>query len=64
MESISIIESMLNNVLFTVIFFICLLSFILIFSLMQSDVEERTYEFAILRTLGLKNVSLIILIFI
>jgi ABC-type lipoprotein release transport system permease subunit len=64
MESISIIESMLNNVLFTVIFFICLLSFILIFSLMQSDIEERTYEFAILRTLGLKNVSLIILIFI
>jgi hypothetical protein len=31
---------------------------------MQSDIEERTYEFAILRTLGLKNVSLIILIFI
>jgi len=53
---------MLNNVLATVIFFICLLSFILIFSLMQTDVEERKYEFAVLRTLGLRNRSLITLI--
>jgi len=53
---------MLNSVLATVIFFVCLLSFILIFSLMQTDVEERKYEFAVLRTLGLKNHSLITLI--
>lgn len=53
---------MLNNVLATVIFFVCLLSFILIFSLMQTDVEERNYEFGVLRTLGMKNNSLITLI--
>ena len=53
---------MLNNILATVIFFICLLSFILIFSLMQTDVEERKYEFAVLRTLGLRNQSLVTLI--
>lgn len=53
---------MLNNVLVTVIFFICLLSFILVFSLMQTDVEERKYEFAVLRTLGLRNQSLVTLI--
>lgn len=53
---------MLNNVLATVIFFICLLSLILIFSLMQTDVEERKYEFAVLRTLGMPNRSLVTLI--
>ena len=53
---------MLNNVLTTVIFFICFLSFILIFSLMQTDVEERKYEFGVLRTLGLRNASLVTLI--
>lgn len=62
MEQKSIIEYMLNNVLATVIFFICFLSFILIFSLMQTDVEERKYEFAVLRTLGMRNRSLITLI--
>jgi len=62
MEQQELIEYMLNNVLATVIFFICLLSFILIFSLMQTDVEERRYEFAVLRTLGMPNQSLITLI--
>ena len=56
------IEFMLNNVLSTVIFFISLLSYILINSLMQTDVEERKYEFGVLRTLGLRNRSLITLI--
>mmetsp|Transcript_5577 Transcript_5577/g.9578 ORF Transcript_5577/g.9578 Transcript_5577/m.9578 type:complete len:384 (-) Transcript_5577:1867-3018(-) len=62
MEDFFIVQYMLNNVLVTVIFFICLLSFILIFSLMQTDVEERKYEFAVLRTLGMRNRSLILLI--
>jgi ABC-type antimicrobial peptide transport system permease subunit len=62
MEAQQVIEFMLNNVLSTVIFFICFLSFILIFSLMQTDVEERRYEFGVLRTLGLRNNSLITLI--
>lgn len=53
---------MLNNILATVIFFVCFLAFILIFSLMQTDIEERRYEFAVLRTLGLRNESLITLI--
>jgi ABC-type antimicrobial peptide transport system permease subunit len=62
MEAQNVIEFMLNNVLVTVIFFVCLLSFILIFSLMQTDVEERTYEFAVLRTVGMRNQSLVTLI--
>ena len=62
MESQQVIEFMLNNVLATVIFFICFLSSILVFSLMQTDVEERKYEFAVLRTLGLRNRSLVTII--
>ena len=62
MEAQNVIEFMLNNVLVTVIFFVCLLSFILIFSLMQTDVEEITYEFAVLRTVGMRNQSLVTLI--
>lgn len=62
MDTMEIIEAMLNNVLFTVIFFTWLLSYILINSLMQTDVEERRYEFGVMRTLGLKNQSLITLI--
>ena len=62
MEAQNVIEFMLNNVLVTVIFFVCLLSFILIFSLMQTDVEERAYEFAVLRTVGMRNKSLMTLI--
>ena len=62
MDRQRIIENMLNNVLMTVIFFVCFLAFILIFSLMQTDIEERRYEFAVLRTLGLRNESLITLI--
>jgi ABC-type antimicrobial peptide transport system permease subunit len=37
---------------------------ILIYSMMLNDVEERTYEFAMLRTLGFKNKSLIVLLVI
>lgn len=37
---------------------------ILIYSMMLNDVEERTYEFAMLRTLGFENRSLILLLMI
>jgi ABC-type antimicrobial peptide transport system permease subunit len=59
-----IIHQILENFMFMIVFFLCLISFILIYSLMQSDVEERTYEFAMLRTLGLKNKNLIVLLLI
>jgi len=37
---------------------------ILIYSIMLNDVEERTYEFAMLRTLGFKNTSLVVLLIV
>ena len=62
MTDMEIILFMLNNVFVTMIFFVAILSFILIVSLVQTDVEERKYEFAVLRTLGMKNRDLIALI--
>lgn len=62
MQEMNIIMYFLDNLLFTVIFFLCMLSFILIFSLIQSDADERQYEFAVLRTLGLKNKNLLLIL--
>mmetsp|Transcript_17600 Transcript_17600/g.24277 ORF Transcript_17600/g.24277 Transcript_17600/m.24277 type:complete len:157 (+) Transcript_17600:1559-2029(+) len=53
---------MIDSILFTVILFLFLLNFILIYSIVLSDVEERTYEFAMLRVLGFKNSSLVTLL--
>jgi len=52
----------MGSILFAVIFFLFLIDGILIYSMMLSDVEERTYEFAMLRTLGFKNSSLVTLL--
>lgn len=49
LQSVSIITS---NVIICVISLLLLISSILIYTLMQSDVETRTYEFAMLRVLG------------
>ena len=52
----------LASIFFTIIFFLFLIDGILIYSMMLNDVEERTYEFAMLRTLGFKNSSLVTLL--
>ena len=52
----------IRAVLFTVIFFLFIVDSIVIYSMMITDVEERTYEFAMLRTLGYKKSSLIVLL--
>ena len=52
----------LDTLMFTVTFIIFLVDGIMIYSLLISDVEERTYEFAMLRTLGFQKSSLIILL--
>ena len=52
----------IGSVLFTVVFFLFLVDAIVIYSMMITDVEERTYEFAMLRTLGFKKSSLIVLL--
>jgi len=47
-----------------VVFFLFVIDVILIYSMMLTDLEERTYEFAMLRTLGFKKSSLIVLLIV
>lgn len=54
----------LDNLIATSIFLLAMLAVLLIYSLMISDVEEKTYEFGMLRALGFKKVSLIHLIIV
>jgi ABC-type antimicrobial peptide transport system permease subunit len=46
----------------TVVFFLGILSVVLIYSLMLSDVDEKTYEYGMLRALGFRNKNLMALI--
>jgi len=54
----------LATILFTIVFFLFIIDLILIYSMMLQDVEERTYEFAMLKTLGFRDSSLIVLLVI
>ena len=44
------------------IFFLFTIDLILIYSMMLADVAERTYEFAMLRCLGFRKSSLVVLL--
>ena len=48
-------QSFLNATLFTVIIFLAILSTMLLYSLMLSDVDGKTYEYGMLRALGFKK---------
>lgn len=52
MDTVQMMQPILTNFFFVIILFMILLSIILNQSLVQSDVDERNYEFAMLRTLG------------
>jgi ABC-type antimicrobial peptide transport system permease subunit len=54
----------LMSTFMTIVFFMVLLSVMLIYSLMIADVDEKTYEMGMLRALGLRTVSLFQLIMI
>ena len=67
---INLLERCLNinftygALMFTIIVIFFAISTIVINQMMMTDVEERTYEFAMLRTLGFNNSSFIALIMI
>ena len=52
LEGAEFITIFLNTILGTIIAFLGFLSVQLIYSLMLSDVDEKTYEFGMLRALG------------
>lgn len=63
-EKYEFMNFQLDAVLFTVVFFLFVIDSILIYSMMLTDIEERTYEFAMLRTLGFKKSSLVVLLLV
>ena len=52
----------LDQVLGSAVFILVMLSILLIYSLMLSDVDEKTYEFGMLRALGFENQNLLVLL--
>lgn len=62
MQGVLIIKSFLDNIFTSAVFILIMLSMLLIYSLMLSNIDEKTYEFGMLRALGFKSRSLIILL--
>lgn len=61
-EQIGMVRIFLSSSMGTIVFFLGILSVVLIYSLMLSDVDEKTYSYGMLRALGFRNKNLIGLI--
>ncbi len=61
-KKVEMIRVFLSSSLSTIVFFLSILSIQLIYSLMLSDVDEKTYQYGMLRALGFRNKNLIGLI--
>ena len=57
-QGLSIVKIFLDNIFNSVMFFLSILCILLIYSLMLGNVDERNYEFGMLRALGYKKDSL------
>lgn len=55
LKQVDMVRVFLNSSLSTVVFFLAILSVQLIYSLMLSDVDEKTYQYGMLRALGFRN---------
>lgn len=62
LKQVDMIRVFLSSSLSTIVFFLSILSVQLIYSLMLSDVDEKTYQYGMLRALGFRNKNLITLI--
>jgi ABC-type antimicrobial peptide transport system permease subunit len=54
----NIVKIFLKNIFNAIIFFLWILSFMLVYSLILSNVDEKNYEFGMLRSLGFKKSNL------
>jgi len=61
-EGVLLIKDFLDSVFTSAVFILILLSMLLIYSLMISNIDEKTYEFGMLRALGFRNYSLVLLL--
>ncbi|ORX53870.1 hypothetical protein BCR36DRAFT_348918 [Piromyces finnis] len=62
-NSSEVLMVFLDELFFSIISVLCLLMVILIYSLLMTDVEEKTFEYGMLRSLGLHHSVLIIILF-
>ena len=62
LEKLYYMNFTIDTLMFTVNFLIVLVDIIMIYTLFIADIEERTYEFAMLRTLGFRKRSLVTLL--
>lgn len=62
LDSFKFIKLFLDSTFLTIVIFMVIISAVLIYSLMVSDIDERTYEMAMLRALGLRSSSIVYLI--
>ena len=61
-QGVGFVSIFLDNAMLTVVVFLAILSTQLIYSLMISDVDEKTYDYGMLRALGFQSKSLMTLI--
>ncbi|EPZ33956.1 hypothetical protein O9G_003476 [Rozella allomycis CSF55] len=59
LQTSSFISILLDEVLFAVVVVLSMLAVILIYSLLLADIQEKTFEFGMLRTLGLNKNNLL-----
>lgn len=64
LKSVELITVFMNTMMATIIIFLGILCVQLIYSLMLSDVEEKTYEFGMLRALGFNKNNIMITIIV
>lgn len=62
LETFYLFQDFLNNVFAEAMFLLIILSILLIYSLMNSNIEDKNYEFGMLRVLGMRQSSLIVLL--
>lgn len=62
LQTLLLLKLFLDEIVFSAVFILGLLSCILIYSLMLSNVEEKTYEFGMLRALGFEKRSLLVML--
>lgn len=58
------VSMFVENIIYAILIVLAILSYILISSLMIFNIEEKTYEFGMLRALGFKRQSLVYLLFL
>lgn len=64
MQTVEIAKVFLENIFIAITVFLWILSVLLIYSILMGNVDERTYEFGMLRSLGYRKANLIAMIII